>query len=553
MTYQKSFFTLISKSIFFFIFLILACEKNQNPKDFKTEHLIIIGVDAMSPNGIINADTPVMDELMANGSYTLNARGVLPTSSSTNWASMVSGAGPEQHGITSNGWERDEHTLPAVIQGEERIFPTIFSVARKQRPEIEMGAIYTWGGFGRLIERSVLDYDTTQNNDELTVQKAIDYIKQKTPDFLFIHLDEVDHVGHSLGHKTSHFYDAVAHVDLQIGQIIQSTKDAGIYDKTTFIISADHGGIGFGHGGETEDEIEIPFIIFGKGIKKNYLIKNQVYTYDNAATAALLMGLDQPQAWIGRPVITAFKGVPEPELQNQKIKIPAPTIYPKANLYDVAGGLYVDQEAEVVMESLDDAVIRYTTDGSIPTQNSKLYQSKFSLSESTVVMAKAFKGTDQESKVSKAYYRMLNTSSNNGIRYHYYESNKDMDFLPNFKQLKSIKSGKTYQFRIDNINQVKYQFGIQFTSSIKIEKSGKYHFYLLSDDGSRLYINDTLVVDNDGGHGAIERKGSITLKPGFHKITLDYHNQQGGAWLDAFYKGPGIPKQIIPPHVLFLK
>jgi hypothetical protein len=128
-----------------------------------------------------------------------------------------------------------------------------------------------------------------------------------------------------------------------------------------------------------------------------------------------------------------------------------------------------------------------------------------------------------------------------------------MNFLPNFDQMKPVKSGKTYQFRIDSINQVKYQFGIQFTSSIKIESSGEYHFYLLSDDGSRLFINDALVVDNDGGHGAIERKGSITLQPGFHKITLDYHNQQGGAWLDAFYKGPGIPKQIIPPHILFLK
>tara|TARA_B100000963_G_scaffold104140_1_gene90161 strand:- start:1880 stop:3544 length:1665 start_codon:yes stop_codon:yes gene_type:complete len=552
MTYQKSFFTLTSKSFFFFIFLILSCIKQKINKDFRTEHLIIIGVDALSPNGVINADTPVMDELMNNGSYTLNARGVLPTSSSTNWASMVSGAGPEQHGITSNGWERDEHTLPAVVQGEEGIFPTIFNVARKQRPELEMGAIYTWSGFGRLIERSLLDYDSNEKSDELTVEKAINYIKKKTPNFLFIHLDEVDHVGHSSGHKTSHFYDAVAHIDQQIGKIIQSTKEAGIYDKTTFIISADHGGIGYGHGGETLDEIEIPFIIFGKGIKKNYLIRNQVYIYDNAATAALLLGLNQPQAWIGRPVKTAFIGITEPEFHNQKIRIPAPTIYPKANLYDLAGGLYIDQKAEVLMESRGDAKIRYTTDGSIPTQNSQLYSGKFLLSKSTVVMAKAFKGANQESKVSKAYYRMINSTSNNGIRYHYYESKKDMNFLPNFLEMKAVKSGKTYQFRIDSINQVKHQFGIQFSSSIKINSKGEYHFYLLSDDGSRLYINNTLVVDNDGGHGAIERKGSISLQPGFHKITLDYHNQQGGAWLDAFYKGPGIPKQIIPPQILFL-
>jgi hypothetical protein len=542
---------------FIFIFLlvivlVLACEKNKNPNQFKVEHLIIIGVDAMSPDGIINANTPVLDDLMANGSYTLNARGVLPTSSSTNWASMVSGSGPEQHGVTSNGWERDDHTLPPVIMGTEDIFPTIFSVAREQRPEIEMGAVYAWSGFGRLIERSTLDYDITKKNDDLTLKSAINYITEKKPNLLFIHLDEVDHVGHSLGHKTNHFYDAVEYVDQQIGQIIESTKKAGIFDNTTFIISADHGGIGYGHGGETEDEIEIPFIVYGKGIKENHLIKKQVYTYDNAATAALLLGLIQPQAWIGRPVVSAFKGVPDSEDKNQITKIPPPTIFPKANLYDVAGGLYIDQDAEVEMETLGESMIRYTTDGSIPDVNSKLYKGKFSLAESTVVMAKAFKGDNQESKVSTAYYRMVKKSSKNGVRYNYYESKKDLDFLPNFEQMKPVKSGKKYEFRIDDINKVKYQFGIRFTSSIKIELSGEYYFYLLSDDGSRLYINDVLVVDNDGGHGAIERKGKITLEPGFHKITLDYHNQQGGAWLDAFYKGPGVTKQIIPPHVLFL-
>ena len=78
-----------------FLFLLLltsvACDK---PTDYKVKHLVIIGVDAMSPNGILNSKTPVMDEMMAKGAYTLNARGVLPTSSSTNWASMVSGCEP---------------------------------------------------------------------------------------------------------------------------------------------------------------------------------------------------------------------------------------------------------------------------------------------------------------------------------------------------------------------------------------------------------------------------------------------------------------------------
>ena len=534
------------------LILVSACTNGAKNKSKVTEakHVIVIGVDAMSPNGIINATTPTLDEMMKSGAYTLNARGVLPTSSSTNWASMVSGAGPEQHGVTSNDWERDDFNIPAVLTGLEDIFPTIFGVSREQRPELEMGAIYTWTGFGRLIERTALSYDSNGSNDDDTLEKVKKYIHEKKPGFLFIHFDDVDHVGHEQGHKTQYFYDAVSVVDKQIGVVVQATKDAGIFEETVFIVSADHGGIGYGHGGQTLDEIEIPFILYGKGIKKGYTIKNKVYTYDNAATIATLLGVKQPYAWIGKPVTSAFEGSPDPELGNQKILIASPVIYPKPNLYDPAGGLYVDEAPKVKMEVLGDAQIRYTTDGSVPNKKSKLYNEPFELVKSEVITAKAFVGDQQESNASKAYFRLVKMDSKNGVRYSYFEGN-DWKFLPVFENLEPKKKGKVYEFRISDINQRSDQFGIRFKASLKIETAGEYRFYLNSDDGSKLYIDGNLVVDNDGGHGTIERTGNVLLKEGMHIITVDYHNQGGGAWLDAFYKGPGVPKQIIPAHLLF--
>ena len=47
----------------------------------KTGHVIIIGVDGLSPDGVIHAATPTLDDMMANGSWSLHARGVLPTTS----------------------------------------------------------------------------------------------------------------------------------------------------------------------------------------------------------------------------------------------------------------------------------------------------------------------------------------------------------------------------------------------------------------------------------------------------------------------------------------
>lgn len=128
-----------------------------------------------------------------------------------------------------------------------------------------------------------------------------------------------------------------------------------------------------------------------------------------------------------------------------------------------------------------------------------------------------------------------------------------MSFLPNFDSMKIVKKGITYEFRIGKINNVNNQFGIRYEAYLQIETPGTYHFYLNSDDGSRLYVDGKLVVDNDGGHGVIERMGKINLEKGRCKIRIDYHNQGGGAWLDAFYKGPNLPKQIIPADKLFYR
>ena len=57
-------------------------------------------------------------------------------------------------------------------------------------------------------------------------------------------------------------------------------------------------------------------------------------------------------------------------------------------------------------------------------------------------------------------------------------------------------------------------------------------------------------MDNDGDHGVIERSGKIKLDKGLFPIRIEYYNGLGGFWLDAFYKGPGIPKQIIPADKL---
>lgn len=270
------------------------------------EHVIIVGVDGMSPNGVLTAKTPVLHELMKEGSYTMHARGVMPTSSSPNWASMIMGAGPEQHGITSNDWETNKFDIPPVFVGPGGIFPTIFSVLHEQRPTSESAIFHDWDGFGRLVEQNAPKIIVNPQGPTNTIEQAAAYWKEHKPTFLFVHLDHVDGAGHHFGHGTQEYYDSVEVADRLIGQLIQTVKDSGTWDSTVFLVTADHGGKGKGHGGATLGEIEIPWIIRGPGVVVDHEIKTPVNTYDTACTVAYVFQLTPPACWIGKPVKEAF-------------------------------------------------------------------------------------------------------------------------------------------------------------------------------------------------------------------------------------------------------
>ena len=80
---------------------------------------------------------------------------------------------------------------------------------------------------------------------------------------------------------------------------------------------------------------------------------------------------------------------------------------------------------------------------------------------------------------------------------------------------------------------------------------GVYTFSTSSDDGSRLYIADSLVVDNDGLHGMQEAKGVIALSAGYHSIRVTFFEKTGGDGLKVYYSGAGNQRQEIPDSLLF--
>jgi predicted AlkP superfamily pyrophosphatase or phosphodiesterase len=270
------------------------------------EHVVIVGIDGLSPDGIRKAATPNFHRLMKTGASTLHARGVMPTVSSPNWASMIMGAGPEQHGVTTNDWEPTKFEITPTAVGPGGMFPTIFGLLRGQRPGAVIGCFHDWDGFARLFEQKAANVVEHPKGPVKTAERAIAYLKEKRPQFTFIHLDHVDDAGHEHGHGTPKYYEAVAEADRLVGLILQGIKDAGIAGQTIVLITADHGGKGKGHGGATMAEIEIPWIIAGPGVAPGKEITTAVNTYDTAATVAYIFGLVPPKCWIARPVEEAF-------------------------------------------------------------------------------------------------------------------------------------------------------------------------------------------------------------------------------------------------------
>lgn len=520
----------------------------------KPSHVIIIGVDGLSPDGVMHAATPTLHDMMANGSWSLHARGVMPTSSSANWASILDGAGPEQHGVTTNDWKVGAFNFPTSVTGSGGFFPSIFQILTDQHPEWEVGSVYHWKGFADLYDHRFVDYDVHGESEDETAALAQAYIKAKRPTFLFVHFDHVDHAGHEYGHGTPQYYEAVAKADTLIAGIRQATVEAGIADDTVILVTSDHGGVGKGHGGETLAELEIPWIAYGAGINRGVELDLPINTFDTPATAAWLLGADIPYAWLGRPVRPALKGEPMPAQTYRTSSFYAsPIIEPVGDGNAPSGGLFVDKPAWMTMRN-PNAVgeVRYTLDNTIPTAASPLYAGPVDITHSTIVRAGLFVDGRPASVPSTGYFRILDESAGpRGVTYDVYLLPEGPVRLPDFSRLKPVATGRTHEMSIDGLTLPREDaVAVVFEGDITIATAGSYGFSLASDDGSKLYIDGRTVVDNDGDHGVITASGSIDLQPGKHAIRVEYFNGGGGAWLGAYFEGPGVPRQFIDPNLL---
>lgn len=144
------------------------------------------------------------------------------------------------------------------------------------------------------------------------------------------------------------------------------------------------------------------------------------------------------------------------------------------------------------------------------------------------------------------YYRW--SASTSGLNYAYY--NGTWSTLPNFTSLTPASTGTVNNFNISSIPTSDY-YAMKFWGHINITVPETYTFYAKSSDGSKVFIDGTLVVNNDGVHDSKEKSGVITLTAGLHFIEIQYFNRDADdEELVIKYASSSIAKQTIPDGIL---
>jgi len=233
-----------------------------------------------------------------------------------------------------------------------------------------------------------------------------------------------------------------------------------------------------------------------------------------------------------------------------------PVIYDAPEIKS-ASNIFIDQMPVSFSSRIPNAIIRYTTNGDEPTKESPVAMKTLLVKTSTTVKAKSFLYNKPVTETTAAQFEKVTpapatrvSSPAAGLDYAVYEG--EWSKLPDFGDLKPIATGRSDSVDI-SLKKGTDKYGYVFNGLIKIPKDGIYTFYLSSDDGSKLFIDDKLLVDNDGLHGMGDKSGESPLATGFHPIRILYFERTGGDDLQVEWKGPGFEKTIIPAAVLFTR
>lgn len=266
------------------LFAFVSCAfAQQEPK------VLFIGIDGVRSDALIQANTPNLDELMAGGLYTYDSWHLGVTVSAPSWSTMLTGVWEAKHNIYNNSYTGSNYD-------EYPYFPTR---AKEYKPDLKAVEVTSWGPMsdvsnGGSVYNSGWDQAILVPTDDVILSTAQNQLLDPDLDILFVHFDDVDAVGHGNGFAPdiSIYMNQIEYIDNQIGQLLNSLYSRVNYANEDWLIllTTDHGGIGFGHGGNTDTERHIWWIASGPSLPNGVQITGSdpgSYMLGNADEAAI--------------------------------------------------------------------------------------------------------------------------------------------------------------------------------------------------------------------------------------------------------------------------
>src|SRR6185503_16207835 len=174
-----------------------------------TRNVILVSIDGLRPDAIKKFEATTLLRLMHEGSYSLSARTIMPSSTLPSHTSMLSGEPPEQHHVTWNN----------VVTAEKDLvdFSTVFSVARAHG--YRTAAFFSKAKFSPLQRPCSLDYSQAPGGwcgkwaSDSTVTHLRTYLQKERQKLTFVHLSDADRATNRSGCTSTAYGRAVFATD----------------------------------------------------------------------------------------------------------------------------------------------------------------------------------------------------------------------------------------------------------------------------------------------------------------------------------------------------
>jgi predicted AlkP superfamily pyrophosphatase or phosphodiesterase len=261
------------------IFIIYGYAQSDGKRASETlpHHVIMISIDGLVPDYYtaperVGLRAPNLALMKSGGAYAEGVEGVYPTVTYPSHTTLVTGLRPAAHGIVQN------RIFEAPTEPQTRAWywyakalkaETLWTVAKKAGMvtaavgwPVTVGAdidynvpeIYepgenpqTWKLIAQhstpgLLEKALgPDGDKDLSVDDRLTKVSEHIITSHRPNLMLIHLIELDGAHHRNGPRTKPAIETAEREDGYIGRIVEATRRAGIFEKTTFLIVSDHG------------------------------------------------------------------------------------------------------------------------------------------------------------------------------------------------------------------------------------------------------------------------------------------------------------------------